>query len=277
MPLTGRCESFFHSFPRCFCISRLRLSRGGEIHWFNWLGNLFSLQGICVPTIIDPLWSLSYEVWFYYLTGILGLFFISGTSSRFKIISLALLAIGMGVFTKLSTHYLMIWLLGAFAYWTMPKQPNRSILWVAFAFLMGFVVLLQITSATNFLFDVQPTGLLPRRQILELLFGFAFCIFLQQLIQLQPVRKWTRKLNELGSRLAAFSYTLYLTHFLVLELLEKIGLPKSSRIEPLSLLWYTIEIVLALLTAYALYWFFEKRTEEVKKWLKSKTYFFIPK
>ena len=41
--------------------------RGLDIDWWAWLGNLFSLQGICTYSVIEPLWSLSYEVWFYIL------------------------------------------------------------------------------------------------------------------------------------------------------------------------------------------------------------------
>lgn len=39
----------------------------------DYLGNIFSLQGILVPWVSGPLWSLAYEVWFYILMGAVAL------------------------------------------------------------------------------------------------------------------------------------------------------------------------------------------------------------
>lgn len=39
--------------------------RGADVEWANWFGCWFSLQGIYTGACIEPLWSLSYEVWFY--------------------------------------------------------------------------------------------------------------------------------------------------------------------------------------------------------------------
>lgn len=42
---------------------------GNSILWKEWFGCLFSLQGIWTGACIAPLWSLSYEVWFYTIIG----------------------------------------------------------------------------------------------------------------------------------------------------------------------------------------------------------------
>ncbi len=34
-----------------------------------YVGNLFSLQGVFVPIVSGPFWSLAYEVWFYVILG----------------------------------------------------------------------------------------------------------------------------------------------------------------------------------------------------------------
>ena len=82
--------------------------QGFCIDWKAWLGNLFSLQGICTYSIIEPLWSLSYEVWFYILMGIISLFFVRQKMVFYKIFAIPLLLICFLVFTKLSPHYLFI-------------------------------------------------------------------------------------------------------------------------------------------------------------------------
>lgn len=43
------------------------LYTGAGIKWRSWLGCWVSLQGILTGPCIEPLWSLSYEVWFYIL------------------------------------------------------------------------------------------------------------------------------------------------------------------------------------------------------------------
>lgn len=42
---------------------------GFSFSWFAIVGNLFSLQGVLCGPAVGPLWSLSYEVWFYILFG----------------------------------------------------------------------------------------------------------------------------------------------------------------------------------------------------------------
>jgi peptidoglycan/LPS O-acetylase OafA/YrhL len=72
------------------------------------LGNLFALQGVICNPIGEnfPLWSLSYEVWFYVLTGIAALI-VTGLARR-SIVWVAL-AVCFVVFTKLSVSYLNCW------------------------------------------------------------------------------------------------------------------------------------------------------------------------
>lgn len=243
---------------------------GFDINWWVWLGNLFSLQGICTYSVIAPLWSLSYEVWFYILMGGISLFFVNRDAILGKFYAVLLLLICFLVFTKLSPHYLFMWFMGAFAYLIIPKKINKSFLWGSFIIILCLIVLLQLTSGSRLNEGSDISLYLPNRQALELLFAFFFCLFLQQLVIIKPTKKWTLKLNEIGTKLAAFSYTLYLTHVLVLRMLEYFHVPKSESINFISILWYIGEVIVALLIAYAVYWCFEKRTSEVKSWIKRK-------
>ena len=133
-----------------------------------------------------------------------------------------------------------------------------------------FIILLQLTSGSRLNEGTAISQYLPNRQALELLFAFFFSLFLQQLVIIKPTKKWTLKLNEIGTKLAAFSYTLYLTHVLVLRMLEYYNAPKSESVDFISISWYIGELTIALLVAYVVYWCFEKRTAEVKSWVKSK-------
>lgn len=244
--------------------------QGFSIDWKAWLGNLFSLQGICTYSVMAPLWSLSYEVWFYILMGIISLFFVRQKIVFYKIFAIPLLLICFLVFTKLSPHYLFMWFMGAFAYLIIPKKINKLFLWGSFIVMICFIILLQLTSGSRLNEGTDISQYLPNRQALELLFAFFFSLFLQQLVIIKPTKKWTLKLNEIGTKLAAFSYTLYLTHVLVLRMLEYYNAPKSESVDFISISWYIGELTIALLVAYVVYWCFEKRTAEVKSWVKSK-------
>lgn len=55
----------------------------------------------------------------------------------------------------------------------------------------------------------------------------------------------------------------------VLRLFEYYGFPKSANINLKSMSLYIIEIFIAIVVAYAIYWLFEKRTDVVKKRIRS--------
>ncbi len=150
--------------------------RGLDIDWLAWLGNLFSLQGICTYSVIEPLWSLSYEVWFYILMGTISLFFIKQNIISKKIYAVLFLLICSLVFTKLHPHYLFMWFMGAFAYLIIPKKINKLFLWGSFIVMICFIILLQLTSGSRLNEGTDISQYLPNRQALELLFAFFFCL-----------------------------------------------------------------------------------------------------
>ena len=81
---------------------------GNEISIVTILGNLLSLQGICVESLVSPFWSLSYEVWFYIFLGSVGLVITNANYSK-KLGGLILFLIVAVVFVSgLKAHYLLI-------------------------------------------------------------------------------------------------------------------------------------------------------------------------
>lgn len=236
------------------------------IDWKACIGNLLSLQGVTTYSVIEPLWSLAYEVWFYILAGAVSVFFMKTLKPQSLFLSAVCLLVSLMVFTKLSTHYLFIWLLGALAYITIPNKKNKLILLCSSVVLLLLIVVLQLSSGSN-LADMS-FGL--SRKNLELLFGFFFALFLQQIVLFEPKKEFSMKLNNFGKKAATFSYTLYLTHIVVLRVLEYCNFPKSPSINMISISLYLAELLIAIIVAYVLYWCFEKRTYVVKQWIKGK-------
>ena len=108
-----------------FCIITYEIV-GQDYSLITAVGNLFSLQGGFCESFSSPLWSLSYEVWFY--------IFLFGMSLGFerRYSSIIILAICVLVFTQLDAIYFLIWLMGAFAYLCRPQRGNKIIALVAF-------------------------------------------------------------------------------------------------------------------------------------------------
>jgi peptidoglycan/LPS O-acetylase OafA/YrhL len=236
-----------------------------KIDMLQWLGNLLQLQGIFVAPVTGPLWSLSYEVWFYIFFGAIGVIFSTYVKAREVVFGFAVLFICALIFTKLSATYLFIWLSGAICYLFIPAKPNKIV--VGLAIFMSFVLLalLQLSYNSRYL---ASTGL--NQEVLELCFSFCFSIVVCMIVGIRPDHKVTIAINRLSVPLAAFSYTLYLTHFPLMFLLSHFGFEMSKDINLQSLGLFAFAVTLSIIVAYAVYWVFEKRTVPVKKWIVNK-------
>ena len=230
-----------------------------------WIGNLFSLQGIACAPVFETLWSLSYEVWFYILMCAVGYSILyKGTLKGY--IGLITLIISLSVFTKLESYYLFIWFIGAFGYLLIPNK-SRILKYGAMIFSLIFLIILQLSSGgSKMLISISPNFV----HILEIIFCSVFCIFMVQSIQNIPSTRFSKKLNRIGTRLAAFSYTLYLTHIPVRDILVRLGAPKSQELTISSVGLYILWLSIALSIAYCIYWIFERNTSKVKIFIKSR-------
>lgn len=241
------------------------------INVIDWIGSLLSLQRILTGSAYPTLWSLSYEVWFYILMCAIGILIMkrkSPTSIKYNI-GFVLLIISLLVYSKLSVEYLFVWFIGAIALWRLPK-PRKSIMAIMAFLSLLIIVMLQLSSGSHFI----PANIFSGevlRKCLVVLFGFVFAVFIQHIIQMAPNRRGIAlHINTLGTKLAAFSYTLYLTHIPVLELLEGLGAPKCAEVNAKSIGLYILWMAIAMIIAYALYYVFERNTAVVKKYIKSK-------
>jgi len=78
-------------------------------------GSILSLQGIITSSAHNsPLWSLSYEMWFYILIG--SLMLISVSKGKKLIFSYIIFTLSIYVFLKLQTLYLLILLMGTVSF-----------------------------------------------------------------------------------------------------------------------------------------------------------------
>jgi len=243
----------------------VHLMIGEKIDWKEIIGNLFSLQGILVSPATPPLWSLSYEVWFYIFMGAAAYFF---TTSRKKgsYFSILALLVCMLVFTVLKFHYLGIWLLAALIY-HVPVQRSRPLLLTYAGLSIVAIGLLQISSESKTAVSID-TSLFVSRPVVEVIFSFCIGLFLHQLVLFAPKNSFEEKIDRWGTSLAKFSYTLYLVHFPFFILLLSRFIKKQAQVDFYSITLYVFCLLACCILSYMVYLAAEKHTNVVKRWLQ---------
>ena len=244
----------------------INLIIGTDLRIPQLIGNFFSLQGIFCRPYIEPLWSLSYEVWFYILMGAIGFCFTyKGQKKCFMGIITLLLC--FFVFNSLNPNYLFVWLIGAFGYIGRRQLP-KCVSVLSLIILIILIILMQCTSNSRSLPGFSLANYFSR-PLIELLFGSSLCFFIIGIVEYVPKHIIGIMINKYGSKLAAFSYTLYLTHVPILRLLEYLGAPKCQSISALSIGLFICWLLLAMVLSYCIYLLFEKKTPIVKMWIKT--------
>ncbi len=242
-----------------------------QIPWLHIAGSLFSLQGIFTNDYTNsPIWSLSYEVWFYVLMGCIM------AISRIRrwttlLFSFLLLIFVCFVFTKLNPVYLLVWFIGAFAF-LLPKS-NGSIsklkLFLYFGLFLFALVLLQLTSGSH---SISFGNLsMVDKNIVIVFAALTTSLFIHSLTQFIPVNTFSIKMDYAGSKLSKFSYSLYLTHYPLMYLFCYYGLKEGDSLNMKSVSLYVCAVGFALLIGYLIYLASEKHTSVVKKLLKDIT------
>lgn len=224
-----------------------------------WLitGNLFSLQGIFVRNASGPLWSLSYEVWLYCIMGIGGIFVLA-KSNKSKTIVFILLIIVVMSFLKLNYIYGIIWFIGAMAYGNIAKKPSLLLVGIYTFMALLFLGLALFTEKEN-----QWAA-----PVVELLFSLFLSLVLQQIVVYKPTGKISILLNACGVKLAVFSYTLYLTHYPLIHLINYWGVNKFETLSLYSFGIYAAIVLFCVAMAYLIYLLSEKHTSIIKKIIK---------
>ena len=166
------------------------------------LGNALFLQNILAPTFGSngPLWSLSYEFWYYVLFPLMVLAFpVGGKTTRSTVLcAIAALAVVLFIGQEIAVYFL-IWLLGA-AINLAPEGPGaRGSIWIVVT--AGAVVLLVAVLR----FKPGTT------EYSDFFVGIASTVLIFALVR-SRARSRAGLYSRVARRLAGFSYTLYIVH-----------------------------------------------------------------
>lgn len=225
----------------------------------TWIGNLIGLQGVIVPTFggNGPLWSLAYEIWFYVLVYAIAR---QALHTSLDFLALLMLAVSALVFTKLELQYLACWLIGAMFYVRPHKLPVFLGLIIAGVLAIVAIIGTQMTGAGLMVTSSGNPGL---RATFEILLAIATGVGCSSLVLTRSSR-----IASLSTPMAAFSYTLYLTHYPLLLALRDWGWQRIGVLDVRAYGIYTGVVAACLIIAWMLYWPFERNTVSIKSAVK---------
>lgn len=239
---------------------------GVPISPMKYLYHVLGLQGVCVDVLHlnTPLWTLTYETWFYVLGGSAALLAAPGTRGRMLAYTFA--ALSLGLFMILDFTFLFCWLLGALACGlTDAVRPRRASLgWTAAAVAVAASVCYQLANGASA--DLSWQASMPGVPTCELVLAAAAAALVACLSGAVPVSRFGGWIERAGSRLAAFSYTLYLVHYPVMCFLERRWPPRGGNAAGRFCGW----IVLCTAASAGMYALFEKQTPRVRAWLRER-------
>lgn len=186
-----------------------------------WLGNLFFLQRIWVPQFgsNDPLWSLSYEFWYYLLFPLLALALTRNTTTV-KRLMFAIAALGILIFIgKEITFYFLIWLLGTVLFYSKPSAISRSKVYGVLTFVA-------------FLFSlVAVPRLVKNSYIDDSVLALAITAFLYYVLSLDS-RNLSTRYKKAATGISNISYTEYLVHYPFFAFLSAWIVKSSGKWQP---------------------------------------------
>lgn len=227
--------------------------------WPIFAGNLFFLESVTVPAFGSnaPLWSLSYEFWYYVLCPLL--FVVALTRPWKPRVFSAILALALIWFLQGPVmNYSIIWSLGALAAWLgLSRMENRP----RFSSKVGST--LAVLSLGG-IFAVRPLyDRLSEFQV-DGIVGCFMALFLWNLMRtdLSAVGLGYRKFAR---TLASFSYTTYLIHMPILVFIKAVWLP-NSKLDPtpMGLLAGFALLLITLTICYVFSLFTERQTDRVR-------------
>lgn len=229
---------------------------GNSVDWVEVAGNVLSLQGIFVaPLKADPaVWSLSYEVWFYILGG-----GVAACLTRFRLLPALIVVVALLVYLRLEPKFLLIWLIGAGAYFYRPRQLLTVQTCAAIALSMAAILLSQMTRDSQTLTGVSFIS--NDASIVVLALGVAW------LLSCLRETGSPAMLARVGAWAAAPSYTLYLTHQPLLGLASYLGV-RPGQLTLSGGLMLALLMFSAIAWALVVYWAFERNSWKVKRMLR---------
>jgi peptidoglycan/LPS O-acetylase OafA/YrhL len=227
----------------------------------TFLGNLFFLQGISVGIygLNGPLWSLSYEFWYYILFPCLVFTVVSKKLSIKLLFAIVFITISLFVGQRIMMYFI-IWMIGALIPLVKPLKFNNN--------LITYIILILATLIAYFSTRYQSGDWVPSWSNFapDFRVGVAFSVLIYLIVSFYNNKPSNFKIN-IPKFLSGFSYTLYLAHY---PLANLILTWLVSPLWPFAKTTLTIKMMFAgfvLLYSWFLAFITERHTNKVRKFI----------
>lgn len=228
--------------------------------------NLVGLQTIVVPAFGGnfPLWSLANETWYYLLFPLLLLLFRAPRRVQRVACGTALVLLAAALPVEI-VGYFAIWLLGvAFSRITIECSATQR---------TGCAMLL-VAQWTYYRLTGDMDAFALATVLPDLACSMVFLILLSSLqVKAAPTSTLRRPLAKVGTFFAEFSFSLYVLHVPLIDLMQHWalkywGLRQLSPQEPLHFAIYLGMLTMLLAASYLSYRLFESQTYRIRRRLK---------
>ena len=187
-----------------------------------------------------PLWSVAMEWWFYMAAAVL---YFLGKQPLWSV-PLVVAGIFVLIFNILVGTLGIVWLAGAVVAVALPSLPRAWPWKVVAGFLLG-AALFRIIAVDWHFYDVH--------------FALLLAAFMASSLVAIERDEWSERSATFAKLLAAYSYTLYLTHYTVMTAISDELLQGATRVAAV--------VVISNLVAISLWWLFERHHRSVASWL----------
>lgn len=252
--------------PTCLLTAVLNTFVLGEpLRWDDLLGNMVGINGVLVTSLKNnvPLWSLAYEIWFYIFAGAVA-YVVACARQSVSLVALVALGLCAVIFSILSARYLLYWAMGATMFMCLDiRWKGRLAFGGAVLAFMG-TLFNQLTLQSKSFVNLY---LVPS-EVSETLICLGLCFALPMLCS-GRVNRRVLEWRKFAASISGFSYTLYLTHYPVMNVFN-LFLPQGHSLSLLNILNFLIRIAGGLLIATALYFAFERNTGALRRLVRKR-------
>lgn len=219
------------------------------------LGNLFFVQTVFTPTFgtNPPLWSLSYEFWYYLLWPIFLLFFAQGAAK--KVFSVFVVVAAIIIAPEIMKLF-PLWIFGAI----LRLIPRRDISW-------WVLILVLCAFGVSTIYGTWANNILG-----EYLVGICFGSLIVCWTNIDSsIPSWIRLFWQ---RISLFTFSLYAIHYPIMKVVllmlnQHTGLGIRRSTADLQD-WFVVVAVMLFLTlcGWCSYLMFERHTNQIRKYFK---------
>lgn len=232
-----------------------------EFIFLNFFSNLLMLQGSFSDVYINngPLWSLAYEWWFYMAIGLFATLIIID-SFKFRLSLFFLLIFSLFIISNLKLQYVIAWGWGGISYvYFRDMKLNGPLV----ALFLSTCIAASLLLRGKIGFDYYP--------LIEIFLSLSFSLFIAFSSSYIPENGFSIYLEKFGTRLASFSYTLYLIHYPFFFYLSNVLYPvKFSSITYWSILNLLAVVFSSIFISLIFYYLFERNTQIFRKYIMLK-------